>query len=87
MATPSRLQLARRRLRIARYSIGAATLTAFAAFGFTVRDAHPATHTKASTATTSTATSSDDSSTSFGGSASISPAPQTVAPQVQSSGS
>ena len=87
MATPSRLQLARRRLRIARYSIGAATLTAFGAFGFAVRDAHPATHTKASTATTSTATSSDDSSTYFGGSASISPAPQTVAPQAQSSGS
>ena len=87
MATPSRLQLARRRLRIARYSIGVVTLTAFAAFGFAVRDAHPATHTKASTATTSTATSSDDSSTYFGGSASISPAPQTVAPQVQSSGS
>jgi hypothetical protein len=84
MATPSRLQLARRRLRIARYSIGAATLTAFGAFGFAVRDAHPATHT---TATTSTTTSSDDSSTYFGGSASISPAPQTVAPQVQSSGS
>ena len=87
MATPSRLQLARRRLRIARYSIGAATLTAFAAFGFAVRDAHPATHTSTSTATTSTETSSDDSSTYFGGGASISPAPQTVAPQVQSSGS
>ncbi len=87
MATPSRLQLARRRLRIARYSIGAATLAAFAAFGFAVRDAHPATHTSTSTATAGTATSSDDSSTSFGGSASISPAPQTVAPQVQSSGS
>jgi hypothetical protein len=81
------MQLARRRLRVARYSIGAATLTAFAAFGFAVRDAHPATHTSTSTATASTATSSDDSSTSFGGSASISPAPQTVAPQVQSSGS
>ena len=87
MATSSRLQLARRRLRIARYSIGAATLTAFAAFGFAVRDAHPATHTSTTTATTDTATSSDDSSTYFGGGASISPAPQTVAPQVQSSGS
>jgi hypothetical protein len=87
MAIPSRLQLARRRLRIARYSIGAATLTAFAAFGVAVRDAHPATHTSTSTATTSTPTSSDDSATTFGGSASISPAPQTVAPQVQSSGS
>ena len=87
MATPSRMQLARRRLRVARYSIGAAALSAFAAFGFAVRDAHPATHTSTRTATTSTATSSDDSSTFFGGSASIGPAPQTVAPQVQSSGS
>jgi hypothetical protein len=88
MAASSRLQLARRRLRVARYSIGAATLTAFAAFGFAVRDAHPATHTSTGIATASTSTSStDDSSTLFGGSASISPAPQTVAPQVQSSGS
>jgi hypothetical protein len=91
MATPSRIQLARRRLRVARYSIGAVALTAFAAFGFAVRDAHPATRTSASTATagnTSTASSStDDSSTNFGGSASISPAPQTAAPQLQSSGS
>jgi hypothetical protein len=88
MAAPSRLQLARRRLRVARYSIGAATLSAFAAFGFAVRDAHPATHSSTSSATASTATSSsDDSSTYFGGSASIGPAPQTVAPQVQSSGS
>jgi hypothetical protein len=81
------MQLARRRLRVARYSIGAATLTAFAAFGFAVRDAHPATHTSTSAATASSAASNDDSSTYFGGSASISPAPQTVAPQVQSSGS
>jgi hypothetical protein len=89
MATPSRLQLARRRLRVARYSIGAATLTAFAAFGFAVRDAHPATHTSASTSTSSAAASAStaNSSTTFGGSAVISPAPQTVGPQVQSSGS
>jgi hypothetical protein len=89
MATPSRMQLARRRLRVTRYTIGAATLTAFAAFGFAVRDAHPATHTSASTSTSSAAASAStaDSSTTFGGSAVISPAPQTAAPQVQSSGS
>jgi hypothetical protein len=89
MATPSRIQLARRRLRVARYSIGAVALTAFAAFGFAVRDAHPATHTSASTSTSSAAASASTAnpSTTFGGSASISPAPQTVAPQVQSSGS
>ena len=87
MATPSRLQLVRRRLRVARYSIGAAALTAFAAFGVAVRDAHPATHSSTSPATAGTATSSSDDSSTFGGSAVISPAPQMVAPQVQSSGS
>jgi hypothetical protein len=90
------MQLARRRLKVARYSIGAVALSALAGFGFVVRDAHPATHTNAtasvasttSTSSTSTSsTSSDDSSTFFGGSAAISPAPQTVVPQVQSSGS
>jgi hypothetical protein len=80
------MQLARRRLRVARYSIGAVALSAFAAFGFVVRDAHPATHSTATTATASS-TATDNSATFFGGSASISPAPQTVAPQLQSSGS
>lgn len=86
MAPPSRMQLARRRLKVARYSIGAVAVTAFAALGFAVRAAHPATHTSATTAATATA-SSDDSATTFGGSAVISPAPQAVVPQVQSSGS
>lgn len=85
MAPPSRMQLARRRLKVARYSIGAVAVTAFAAFGLAVRAAHPATHT--GPATVATATASTDSSTSFGGSASISPAPQASAPTVQSSGS
>jgi hypothetical protein len=80
------MQLARRRLKVARYSIGAVAVTAFAAFGFAVRAAHPATHT--STATVATATASTaNSSTSFGGSAVISPATQASAPTVQSSGS
>jgi hypothetical protein len=83
------MQLARRRLKVARYSISAVALSAFAAFGFVVRDAHPATHSNASTAVASStsSTATDNSSTFFGGSASISPAPQTVAPQLQSSGS
>jgi hypothetical protein len=85
MAPPSRMQLARRRLKVARYSIGAVALSAFAAFGFVVRDAHPATHSTATTAVAPSTT--NDSSTFFGGGASISPAPQTVAPQIQSSGS
>jgi hypothetical protein len=80
------MQLARRRLRVARYSIGAVAITAFAAFGFAVRSAHPATHTSNSSNATATA-STDSSSTFFGGSASISPAPQTSAPTIQSSGS
>jgi hypothetical protein len=84
MAAPSRLQLARRRLRVARYSISAVALGAFGAFAVAVRDAHPATHTKATTAASASAADSDDS---FGGGAAISPAPQTLAPQVQSSGS
>jgi hypothetical protein len=88
MAPSSRLQIARRRLRVARYSIGAVAVTAFGAFGFAVRDAHPATHTQASTTSTATASpSTADSATSFGGSAMISPAPQFAAPQVQSGGS
>jgi hypothetical protein len=88
MAPPSRMQLARRRLRVARYSIGAVAVTAFAAFGLAVRAAHPATHTSPSTATSSAAASgsADNSATFFGGSATISPAQQ-AAPQVQSSGS
>ena len=84
------MQLARRRLKVARYSIGAVALSAFAGFGFVVRDAHPATQANASAAvasTTSTSSTTSDDSTFFGGSAAISPAPQTVAPQVQSSGS
>jgi hypothetical protein len=87
MAQTSRMQLARRRLRVARYSIGAAALTAFAAFGIAVRNAHPATHT-GSAASSATATSTSSQSFDFGGgSSSISPSPQAVAPQVQSSGS
>jgi hypothetical protein len=89
MAPSSRMQIARRRLRVARYSISAVAVTAFGALGFVVRDAHPATHTGSTAVTaSSTATASTaDSATTFGGSASISPAPQYAAPQVQSSGS
>jgi hypothetical protein len=84
------MQLARRRLKVARYSIGAVALSAFAAFGFVARDAHPATRsatTNAVASSTSTQSTTSGDSTFFGGSAAISPAPQTVAPQIQSSGS
>jgi hypothetical protein len=79
------MQTARRRLQVARYSIGATALAAFAAFGFAVRDAHPA--TKATTPSTAATSSATDSSTTLGGSATISPAPQSFAPATQSAGS
>jgi hypothetical protein len=84
MALPSRMQLARRRLRVARYSIGAAAVSAFAVFGFAVRNAHPATHNAATPVAT---TDGNESSSSFGGDAAISPAPQFSAPTIQSGGS
>ena len=84
MAPPTRIQTARRRLQVARYSIGATALAAFAAFGFAVRDAHPATKAPSSAAAS---TNVAGSSTTFSGSASISPAPQSFAPSIQSSGS
>jgi hypothetical protein len=79
------MQLARRRLRVARYSIGAVALSAFAAVGFAVRDAHPATHT--SSAAAATVSSGSSSLNQSSPSVAISPAPQTVAPLVQSGGS
>ena len=81
------MQLARRRLRVARYSIGAVAVTAFAAFGLAVRAAHPATHTGTATSSAAASASTASSSTTFGGSAVISPATQASAPTVQSSGS
>lgn len=84
------MELARRRLRVARYSIGAVAISAFAAFGLAVRDAHPATQTSRATASSATASAtapSTDDSSSSGGSAVISPAPQASVPQVQSGGS
>ena len=93
MAVPeSRIAAARRRLRIARYSIGAAAATAFALFGVAARDAHPATHTAstvASTGATSTAATTQEpqeDSFSYDGGASIAPSSSNT-PAVQSSGS
>jgi hypothetical protein len=88
----SRIEAARRRLRIARYSIGAVAAAAFALFGFAVRDAHPATHDSGSQATTSDvfsedSTLQDDSSFGFDGGGSIGSADSSSAPSVQSGGS
>jgi hypothetical protein len=96
MAQRSRIEIARRRLKVARYSVGVTAAAAFALFAFAARAAHPGTSSgSASTATNSAGvTSSDDpygdveSSDSFGGfgSSSVSPS-YNSAPSVQSGGS
>jgi hypothetical protein len=90
MAVPeSRIEAARRRLRVARYSIGAAAAAAFALFGVAVRDAHPATHsgsTVASTSATTAQSQAQEDSFSYDGGASIAPSSSNT-PTVQSSGS
>jgi hypothetical protein len=95
MTQPSRIELARRRVRFVRYSVGVTAAAAFAVFAFAARTAHPGTSAGASTSTESTAvTSSDDpygdveSSDSFDGfgSSSVSPS-YGAAPSVQSGGS
>lgn len=96
MTKPSRIELARRRLTVVRYSVGITAAAAFAVFAFAARAAHPGTSTgnAASTARSNATASSDDpygdveSSDSFGGfgSSSVSPS-YGSAPSVQSGGS
>jgi hypothetical protein len=96
MARSSRIEIARRRVTIVRYSVGITAAAAFAVFAFAARAAHPGTRSgNVSTPTDSSAavTSSDDayrdveSSDSFGfGSSSVSPS-YDQAPSVQSAGS
>jgi hypothetical protein len=77
----SRIAEARRRVRLARYVLGAGSVAGLAVFGVAVRDAHPATHH-----TVQQASESDDATTfSFGGSSLGDSG--SGAPQVQSSGS
>ena len=92
MAVPeSRIEAARRRIRIVRYSILSAAAGAFALFGIAARDAHPATHASGSAAvstdTATAAATNQDDSFGFGGGASISPSSGSSAPDVQSGGS
>jgi hypothetical protein len=83
---PSRLQKARRQLRVARYSIAAVAVTGFAFFAVLARAAHPGKSSSAS-ASTSTSTSDDQAAQSFDfGNGSISPSLDN-APSVQSGGS
>ncbi len=58
------MEHAKRRLRIARYTIAAAAIGGFAAFGVAARVSHPATHNRASTSSARTE-ESDDSGTTF----------------------
>ena len=93
MSQPTRIELARRRLKVVRVSVGVAAAAGFAVFAFAARAAHPGTHT-GNTASTAAATSSDDaygdtqSGSTFDGfgSSSVSLS-YNSAPSVQSGGS
>jgi hypothetical protein len=92
MANHSRMEVARRRVRILRYGIGVSAAVAFVGGAALARVAHPGTHgrrvTNAGEASIPQASISAPSSAfddSSGGS--ISPAPANSAPAVQSSGS
>ena len=87
MEPSSRIAKARRRVRAARYAIGALAVAGFAVFGAAARDAHPATH-HAVQATQDDQTAQDDQSNdSFSfGSPSLGDS-GSAAPQIQSSGS
>ena len=81
MEPSSRIAKARRRVRAARYVIGALAVAGFAVFGAAARDAHPATHHAVQTADDR----QSDDSFSFG-SGSLGDSGSAV-PQIQSSGS
>jgi hypothetical protein len=82
----SRIVKARRRVRAARYAIGAGAVAGFAVFGAAVRDAHPATaHASSTVAVDSSTTENESDSFSFG-TASVGDS-GVAAPQIQSSGS
>jgi hypothetical protein len=89
METPSRLDRARRKVRVARYSIAAVAVTGLGFFALVARAAHPGTSSNASSVSSSasTSTSDDQSAQSFDfGGGSISPSLGN-APSVQSGGS
>ena len=81
MDPSSRIAKARRRVRAARYVIGALAVAGFAVIGAAARDAHPATHHAVQTSDASQASGSFSfGNGSLGDSGS-------AAPQIQSSGS
>jgi len=87
----SRIEEARRNVRIARGVIGVAALSLLAIFGAAARSAHPGTHSRSQSQTTSanaTATSEDDSSSFFDSDDGYSIGPSgSAAPSIQSGGS
>ena len=93
MTQPTRIELARRRLKVVRLSVGVAAAAGFAVFAFAARAAHPGTST-GNTGSTAAVSSSDDpygnveSSSSFDGfgPSSVSPSDNS-SPSVQSGGS
>jgi hypothetical protein len=85
----SRIEQARRRLRVARLSIGVTAAVGFLVFTLAARASHPGTHSSraSSRATTSASDDFESQSDDFSfGSASISPATGGT-PMVQSGGS
>jgi hypothetical protein len=86
MPAESRVEAARRRVRIARYSIGALATAAFGLFGLAARDAHPATHGTGTTARNVTQRQQRDDSFSFNGGGFISPS-TSDSPSIESGGS
>jgi hypothetical protein len=89
-ANESRMELARRRIRVARYSIGALATAAFAMVGLAARSSHPATtHARTPSGTVTRNVTADDSQEdgfSFDGGGFISPSTSDT-PTIQSGGS
>jgi hypothetical protein len=93
MTQPTRMDAARRRVRIARYVIAAAAAGAFAGAGLVARAAHPGTHGSSTSAQAaipaepSLFQQAAAQSTFGSGGGSVSSAPASSPPVVQSSGS
>ena len=86
----SRIEHARRNVKIARGAIGVAALSLLAIFGAAARSSHPGTHARSQGQASSSAVvaTEDDSSSFFGddGGSSIGPS-GSAAPSIQSGGS
>jgi Na+/H+-dicarboxylate symporter len=89
MSRPSRMESARRRVRITRYAIGVVAAGALAGGAVVARAAHPGTHGQHSTSAQAAIPSESSSlqAAAGGSSSSVSPAPAASQPVVQSSGS